>query len=74
MLVNQNEIQQYLEDFHAGRIKQGLGIGCQLDDYLRFKPGSFNIILGHDNVGKTYWRTWYYLVLSVLYAQGLCFP
>lgn len=64
MLVKDNEIQKYLEDFHEGRIKQGLGIGCKLDDYLRFKPSALNIILGHDNVGKTYWRTWYYLCLT----------
>ena len=72
MLVNNKEITTYLEDFHSGRIKKGLGIGCALDEYLRFKKGSFNIILGHDNVGKTYWRTWYYLVLGVKHGLKFC--
>lgn len=73
MLVNKDEINQYLDDFKNGRIVMGKGIGIkQVDDYFRFKQGSFNMILGHDNMGKTYWRTWYYLVLSVLYDYRWC--
>lgn len=72
MLVNKSEVTNYLEDYKEGRIKEGLGIGCDLDNHLRFKPGSFNMILGHDNVGKTYWRTWYYLCLAVLHGKTFC--
>lgn len=73
MLVDSKQITQYLEDFKEGRISQGLGIGVKEFDYhLRFKKGSFNMILGHDNVGKTYWRTWYYLVLSVQHGCKWC--
>jgi hypothetical protein len=55
----------YLMDYRNGKIKQGLTIDCELDNYLRFKPKQLNIILGHDNVGKTYWIMWYFLVLSI---------
>jgi len=55
----------YLLDFRNGRIKQGLEIGCALDDHIRFKPSQLNIILGHDNVGKSYFITWYFLALAL---------
>jgi hypothetical protein len=72
MLVKDNEVTKYLELYHAGKIKKGLAIGCELDNYLRFKKGSLNMILGHDNVGKTYWRTWYYLVHAVKNNMKFC--
>ncbi len=73
MIVSDSEIGQYLDDFKNDKIAQGKGIGIhQVDDYLRFKKGTFNIIFGHDNMGKTYWRTWYYLVLSVKYNYKWC--
>ena len=42
---------KYLLDYKHGRIKQGLPIGCKLDEHIVFKPKQLNIILGHDNVG-----------------------
>ena len=54
----------YLFDFHSGKIEKGLGIGTNLDDYLRFKRGQFVMINGLDNVGKTIWILWYFLVLA----------
>ena len=56
---------QYLEDFRTGKIKQGLGIGCDLDNYIRFKKSQLVIFQGHDNVGKTYWFSWYALTLAL---------
>tara|TARA_R110000803_G_scaffold13153_3_gene37150 strand:+ start:2896 stop:3765 length:870 start_codon:yes stop_codon:yes gene_type:complete len=36
------------------RVKQGYDFGhYKIDEHLRFKRGNFNIILGHNNVGKT---------------------
>lgn len=72
MIVKDAHITDYLEAFHAGRIAKGLGIGCVLDDFIRWKPGTFNVILGHDNLGKTYWRMWYYLCLSVKHGNRWC--
>lgn len=73
MIVEQGEIRKYLDDFKNDRIAKGLGIGIPAaDDFFRFKQGTFNMILGHDNMGKTYWRTWYYLVLSIKYNKKWC--
>ena len=65
MLIKSGSGINYLLDYKNGKIKQGLEIGCPLDNHLRFKPKQLNIILGHDNVGKSYWITWYFLTLSL---------
>jgi len=65
MLIKSGSGINYLLDYKNGKIKQGLQIGCPLDNYLRFKPKQLNVILGHDNVGKSYWITWYFLTLSL---------
>lgn len=51
----------YLSDYHSGRIKMGLGIGCQLDDFMRVKKSELCLFLGHDGVGKTYVINWFFL-------------
>lgn len=65
MIQQKGSSINYLLDYRNGKIKQGLGLDCPLDNNLRFKPKQLNIILGHDNVGKTYWITWYFLALAV---------
>ena len=72
MLLKQGDALQYLLDVKDGKIKQGLGIDCHLDEYLRFKPKQLNIILGHDNVGKTYFINWYFLVLALKHNLTFC--
>jgi hypothetical protein len=65
MILNQNNINQYLQDYHAGLITKGKDVGVsELDSVLRFKEGQLTIINGLDNVGKTIWMLWYYLALS----------
>lgn len=64
MVLSNGSARKYLHDYKDGKIAQGLGINCKLDDYLRFKIGQYNGILGGDNVGKTYWMTWYMLALT----------
>ena len=61
-----------LLNYRNGKIQHGLDIGCPLDDYLRFKPKQVNIILGHDNVGKTYWINWYFLNLALRHKLTFC--
>jgi hypothetical protein len=56
---------KFVEDFKNGKIPLGLGIDCDLDNFLRFKHGQFNMINGHDNVGKTDWMLWYFVCLSI---------
>ncbi len=65
MVQTAGNVTDYLLDVKHGRIKQGLGIDCFLDDHIRFKRSQLNIILGHDNVGKSYFITWYFLSLAI---------
>ena len=64
MILSTGHSTKYLNDYKSGKISQGLGIECVLDDYIRFKRKQLNIVLGHDNVGKSYWMEWYFLALA----------
>jgi hypothetical protein len=64
MILPRGYNTQYLLDYRDGKISKGLGIGCNLDDYILFKRKQLNIVLGHDNVGKSYWMLWYFLALA----------
>jgi len=72
MLRKPGDETEYLINYREGKIQMGLEIGCYLDDYLRFKPKQLNIILGHDNVGKTYWINWYFLTLALKHNITFC--
>jgi hypothetical protein len=65
MIRKQGDSIDYLLDVKNGRIRQGLELGCALDEHLRFKRSQLNIILGHDNVGKSYFITWMFLTLAL---------
>jgi len=65
MIINHRNNDEFLELLRRNEVPIGKGIGIDLDTYLRFKEGSFNIILGHANVGKTYFVLYYLLCLSV---------
>jgi len=63
-----NEMQ-FFKDALKGEQKTGLSTGFEhLDRHFRFKPNSFVIINGHDNVGKTYIML-YLCVISNLMHQ-----
>lgn len=63
----------YLLDYKHDRIPKGLDIGCpDLDKHLRFKRGQYNGVLGGNNVGKTYWISWYFLCLSLRHGLKWC--
>jgi len=64
MIIDHRNNDEYLELARLDKVPQGLGLFIPLDKNLRFKEGGFNIILGHANVGKTYWVLWYFLALS----------
>jgi hypothetical protein len=72
MLTKPGDSIQYLLDLKEGKLKPGLGIDCLLDNFLRFKCKQVNIILGHDNVGKTYWINWYFLCLALKHKLKFC--
>jgi len=63
-MLSKGQQAKYLLDYRFGRIKQGLEIGCDLDEFIVFKQRQLNIILGHDNVGKSYWIFWYFPLRS----------
>ncbi len=64
-ILNETFADGYLASVRDGSLKQGLDIGCKLDDYLRYKPGTFNLIMGQSNVGKTDWVLWYMTALTL---------
>jgi len=54
MLINYEKVTAHLNKIRNGEIKEGLTLGFpELDEFLRFKPKNFNVILGHANTGKT---------------------
>lgn len=63
---------QYLLDYKHDRIIKGLGIDTYLDNYLVFKKSQLNIIVGHDNVGKSYFLNYYFLVLALKHKLKFC--
>ena len=73
MIEDKSNITDYLQDYHAGKIKLGLGIDLpELDEHARFKRGEFNIINGLDNVGKTVVVLWWFLCLSSKHNLKWC--
>lgn len=69
MILKDGHSTKYLKDYSEGLIPMGKKLGCMLDDNLVHKSGQFNIILGHDNVGKTYFIEWYFLALATIYGM-----
>lgn len=65
MILKNGHSTNYLTAYRDGKIKKGLELGIELDQYLVFKHRQMNIILGHDNVGKSLWTIWYFLCLSL---------
>lgn len=54
MITQSNKIKNKILDIKFGRVKEGLGIGIpEIDEYIRYKQGNFNLLIGHANVGKT---------------------
>lgn len=64
-ILKKGSDNDYLLDYKHDRIVKGLGIGCELDNHLRFKEGQYCGVLGGNNVGKTYFMTWYFMVLAL---------
>ena len=54
MTINYKEQLEKLRQIRNGSIKEGLRLDIpDIDEYLRFNPNGFNVILGQANVGKT---------------------
>ena len=68
MILDETNSNDYLNKVRSGTLEQGLDIGCDLDNHLKFKYGNFNLIIGQANVGKTDWIVWYMVCLSVKHS------
>jgi len=54
VIAQSKAIQDKILDIKYGRVKEGLKIGVpDIDEYIRYKQGGFNLLIGHANVGKT---------------------
>ena len=67
MILNSGHSTKFLNDYRDGKIQKGLGLNIDLDNYILFKRKQLNIILGHDNVGKSYWFEWYLQLCRIFY-------
>lgn len=68
MILEFNQLKNKLNDIRTGKVKEAEKIGVPaIDDYIRFKYGNFNVVLGHANVGKTT----VVLYLMLVYAKRL---
>jgi len=63
-ILSKGSDNEYLLDYKHDRIQKGLDIGCELDNNIRFKRGQYVGVLGGNNVGKTYFMSWYFMCLS----------
>lgn len=55
---------KHLNSVRDGSFKQGLSIGCDLDNHLRFKKSNLVVMAGHANVGKTLSILYYFVCLA----------
>ena len=54
MISNIDKLREKIYDVKYDRIEQGMGLDIdEVDEFLRFKKGSFNLCVGHANTGKT---------------------
>lgn len=54
MITDTNKLKDQILDLKYNRIQQGLGLGVpEIDEHIRWKRGSFDVVVGHANTGKT---------------------
>lgn len=70
MIAKKQDLKEKLLDVKYDRIEQGLKLGiAEIDEWLRFKKGNFNICVGHANTGKT--TTIVYLMMAYALKHNL---
>lgn len=60
--------EQALELYRNGYVKLK-GIGCELDNYFKFKHGEITCLTGIGNYGKSSFLMWYILTRAVKYGE-----
>jgi len=72
MIYKDTEGLDHLNAVRDGSFKQGLGIGCDLDEHLRYKKTNLVVMAGHANVGKTLSILFYFTCLAKHYDLKFC--
>jgi hypothetical protein len=66
MLINYQEELEKLNKIRTGETKEGYKLDIlEIDEFIRFKKGNFNVILGQANVGKTSMALYLMLLYSL---------
>jgi len=66
MILNIKQQVEKLQKIRNNEIKEGYSLGIQeFDEYFKLKSGSFNVVLGHSNTGKTTTILYVMLLYSV---------
>ena len=67
-LTDNREDRVDIMRYRTGGFKMGLETGhTDLTRYFRFKEGEFNVVLGHANVGKSFFMWWLMVLSAVLH-------
>jgi len=72
MIYNEQEGLDHLQSVRDGSFKQGLSIGCDLDNNLRYKKTNLVVMAGHANVGKTLSIIFYFVCLAKKHGLKFC--
>tara|TARA_E500000318_G_scaffold111791_1_gene131785 strand:+ start:1705 stop:2619 length:915 start_codon:yes stop_codon:yes gene_type:complete len=68
MIAETNNIKKRIFDIKNGKIQEGLKIGVpQIDEFIRYKQGNFNLWIGHANVGKTTVITYFLTAWAIIH-------
>ena len=66
MIARANDLRDRILDIKHGRVQEGLKMDIdEIDEYVRFKRGNFNLLIGHANVGKTTVLTYLFTVWAI---------
>lgn len=60
---------EMLNNIRTGNFKLGDGVGCDLDNHVRYKQTQFSVIAGHANTGKTTAILYYFLLLALKHGK-----
>ena len=61
-----------LEALRSGKVAEGLRLDLRTDEWFRYKQGTFNIILGHSNIGKTHFSMFLFLTWTIKHNIKWC--
>ncbi len=71
-LAPDHETDSYITAKRTGNFKMGNKTGfTELDKYYRFKDAQLDMVLGHDNAGKSI-VSWYFSILDCMYNNQFC--